>query len=91
LQYHTVSPFNLPVCAWVGHDGLVHVDVVVITEVQKLLSGELSDVVVNNRIRYLETENDILDEIHGLSGTGFGQGLHLDSLSEFVYRGKQVG
>jgi hypothetical protein len=54
-----------------GHNGLVHEDVVVITEVQKLLSGELSVVVGNDRIGYLETENDILDEIHGLSGTDF--------------------
>jgi hypothetical protein len=56
---------------WGGHSGLVHEDVVVITEVQKLLSGELSVVVGNDRIGYLETENDILDEIHGLSGTDF--------------------
>jgi hypothetical protein len=56
---------------WGGHSGLVHEDVVVITEVQKLLSGELSVVVGNDRIGYLETENDILDEIHGLSGIDF--------------------
>jgi hypothetical protein len=56
---------------WGGHSGLVHEDVVVITEVQKLFSGELSVVVGNDRIGYLEKENDILDEIHGLSGIDF--------------------
>jgi hypothetical protein len=91
LQYHIVSPFDLPVCAWVGHGGPVHMDVVVVVEVQNLLSGELSAIVGNDRIRYPKIENDILDEIHGLSGTDFGQGLCLDALSEFVYHDKQVG
>jgi hypothetical protein len=90
MQYHTVSSFDLPIYAWVGHGGLVHMDVVVITEVQKLLSGELSVIVSNVRIRYPEMKNDILGEIHGLSGTDFGQGLCLDPLSEFVYCVKQV-
>jgi hypothetical protein len=57
---------------WVGHGGPVHAIVVVIVEVQKPLSGELSAVVSNDRIRYPEMENDILDEIHGLSGTNLG-------------------
>jgi hypothetical protein len=88
LQYHTVSSFDLPICAWVGHGGPIHVDVVAVVDVQKLLSGELSAILGNDRIRYPETKNDISDEIHGMSGTDFSQGLCLDPLSEFIYRDK---
>jgi hypothetical protein len=50
----------------VGHYSPVHVDVIVVTEVSELFSGELSVVVDNDRIWYPETENDIFDEIYGL-------------------------
>jgi hypothetical protein len=33
---------NLPVCTRVGDRGLVHTDVIVITEIQEFFSGELS-------------------------------------------------
>jgi hypothetical protein len=66
LQYHTVSSLDLPVSSWVGHHDPIYSDVTVVTEVQKLLSGELSAVIGNDRIRYLKMEDDILDEIHHL-------------------------
>jgi hypothetical protein len=55
-----------------GHNGPVHTDVVAIAEVQKPLSGEPSAIIGNDRFRYVETKNDILDEIHGLSRTNLG-------------------
>jgi hypothetical protein len=55
-----------------------------------IFSCELSAVVSDDRVRDPETENDVLDEIHGFLEANFGQGLHLDPLSEFVNRDKQV-
>jgi hypothetical protein len=72
LQYHTVSSLNLPVSSWVGHHDPIYSDVMVVTEVQELLSSELSAVIGNDRIRYPETEDDILDEIHRLLRADLG-------------------
>jgi hypothetical protein len=74
----------------VGHVS-PNVNVVIVVEFQKPLSDELSVIVSNDRISYPKIEKDILDEIHGLSGTDFGYLLHLDPLSKFVYHDKQVG
>jgi hypothetical protein len=69
---------------WVGDHGLVHIDVIVITEIQECFSCELSAVVDNDRVRDPEMKNDVSDEIYGLLGANFGQGLtsiHLANLS----------
>jgi hypothetical protein len=67
------------------------VDVIVITEIQQFFSGELSAIVNDDRVRDPKTQNDILDEIRGLLGANFGQGLHLDQLGKFINRDEQVG
>jgi hypothetical protein len=38
------------------------------------VTGELSAVVSNDRVRNPEMENDVLDEIHGLPASDFSQG-----------------
>jgi hypothetical protein len=69
---------DMPICLRVGDHGLVHMDVIVITEIQELFSCELSSIVGDDKVRDPKIENDFLDEIHGLHGANFGQGLHLD-------------
>jgi hypothetical protein len=76
----------MPVCTWVSNHGLVHADVIVITEIQDFFSGELSVIVDDDRVRDPKTENDVLDEIHSLLGANFSQRLHLDTLSKFMDR-----
>jgi hypothetical protein len=85
LQYHTVSSLNLPVSSWVGHRGPIYSDVMVVTEVQELLSSELSAVFGNDRIRYPKTEDDILDEIHRLLRADLGQMQCLDPVNKLIY------
>jgi hypothetical protein len=50
----------------VGDRNPVHADVIVVTEIQKFFSSELSDVDGNDRVRDLKTKNDVLDRIHCL-------------------------
>jgi hypothetical protein len=84
LQYHAISALDLPVCTHVGDHGLVHVDVIVITKIQEFFPSELSAIVSDDRVRDPKTKNDAMDEIHGLLGANFSQGLHLDPLSKFT-------
>jgi hypothetical protein len=65
-------------------------NVIVITEIHEFLFGELSVVVDDDRVRNPKTENDVLDEIHGLLGADFSQGLRLDPLSKFTDCNEQV-
>jgi hypothetical protein len=44
----------------------IHVDVIVVTEIQEFFSGELSVIVDNDRVRDLKMKNDVLDEVYGL-------------------------
>jgi hypothetical protein len=71
---------------WVGDHDPVHVDVIVITEIQDFFSDQLSVVVGNNRVRNPKTKNHVLNEIHGMLGADFSQGLRLDPLSKFIDR-----
>jgi hypothetical protein len=75
----------------VGDHGPVHADVIVITEIQKNFSGELSVTVGNDRVRNPERENNVLDEIYDLHGANFSLGLHLDPHSKFIDCDEQVG
>jgi hypothetical protein len=57
---------DLSVCAWVGHHGVVHADVIIVTEVYDFFSGELSAITSNDRIGHPDAENGIPNEIYGL-------------------------
>jgi hypothetical protein len=69
----------------------VHLDVVIIREIQEFFPRELSVVVGDNEVRDPEAENDVLDEIHCLLGASLSQGPRLDPLSELVDGDEQVG
>jgi hypothetical protein len=56
----------------VSHRGPVHADVIIVTKVYELFSGELSVVVSNDGIGYPKTKNVVLDKIYGLLGADFG-------------------
>jgi hypothetical protein len=75
----------------VGDRGPVQADVIVGSEIQEFISGELSVVVGNNRVRNPKMENDVFDEIYDLPGADFSQGLCLGPLSKFIDRDEQVG
>jgi hypothetical protein len=62
----------------------VHPDVVVITEIQELLPGELGAIVFDDGVGDPKAENNVLDETYCLPGADFSQGPYLDTLSEFV-------
>jgi hypothetical protein len=51
--------------------GPVQTDVIVVTEIQEFFSGELSDIIGNDRVRDPKMKNDVLDEIYGLLGANF--------------------
>jgi hypothetical protein len=82
---------DLPICKQVGDCGLVHPDVVIITEIQEFFLDELSVVVGDDGVRDPKMKNDVLDEIYCLHGANLSQGHHLDPLSKLVDRDKQVG
>jgi hypothetical protein len=69
----------------------VYLVVVVITEVQELLPGELGPIVSDDRVGNLKEEDDILDKAYHLFGADFGQEPSLNPLSELVDHDKQVG
>jgi hypothetical protein len=91
LQYHAVHALNLSVCAGVGDCCPIYPDIVVITEIQELLTSELGTVVGDDRVGDPEAENNALDKAHCLFGADFSQGPSLDPLSEFVNDDEQVG
>jgi hypothetical protein len=84
LKYITISALDLPICTWVEDHGPVHIDIIVILEIQEFFSGELSASVDDARVRDPEMKNDVLDKINGLLGANFNQGLHPDKLSKFI-------
>jgi hypothetical protein len=51
---------------------------------RNFLSGELSVILGNDRIRDPKSKNVVLDEIYGLLGAEFGQVLHLDPFSKLI-------
>jgi hypothetical protein len=73
----------------VGDRGLVHLDVVIITEIKELLLGELG-AVVSDGVGDPKIENNVLDKTHCLLGANFSQGPCLDPLSKLVDSDKQV-
>jgi hypothetical protein len=75
---------NLPVSSWVGHRSPIYSVVMVIIEVQELLSGELSAIIDNDRIRYPKMEDDILDKIHRLLRADLSQRPCLDPFSKLI-------
>jgi hypothetical protein len=52
----------------VGDHSPVHSDVIIVTEIAEVFSGELSAVVGDDRVRDSKTKNGVLDENHGLLG-----------------------
>ena len=65
--------------------GLVDPDAVSITEVQELLSGEVSSMVSDDAVRNAEPVDDVEEEFYRLFRADVGDGLGLYPLGEFVY------
>jgi hypothetical protein len=75
----------------VGDPGQVHPYVIVIIEIQELLSGELSAVVGEDGVRDPKMENNALDKIYCVLGADLNQGPCLDPHRELVNCDKHVG
>jgi hypothetical protein len=50
----------------VGDRDPIHVNVIIIIEIQEFFSGELNVIVSNDRVRDLKMKNDVLDEVYDL-------------------------
>jgi hypothetical protein len=66
LQNHVVGTFYLPIGHGVGHGGPVHLDVVVLAEVQELFAGELGAVVGDDGVRDPKAMDDVGEERYRL-------------------------
>jgi hypothetical protein len=89
LQYQAISVLNLHIRVWVGYHGALHPDVVIVIEIQEIFPGELSVIIGYDGVGHLETENDVLDEIHRLLRADLHQGLasiHLVNFSTATSR-----
>jgi hypothetical protein len=68
LQNHTVGTLYLPIRHGVSHDGPVHLDVVILAEVQELSAGELGAIVGDDGVRDPEAMDDVGEGRHRLFG-----------------------
>jgi hypothetical protein len=75
----------------VGDCSLVYTDVVVITEIKELLSGEIGATIDDDRVRKPKAGNNVLQKTNRLLGADFSQGPCLDPLSELVDYDTWVG
>jgi hypothetical protein len=72
--------FDLPVHSRVCHDYPIHVDMVIITEAEKLFAGELRVVVGDDKVWDPEAMNDVDEEEHHLLGLNLCHWSSHDSL-----------
>jgi hypothetical protein len=68
LQNHVVGTFYLPIRYGVCHGGPVHLDVVILAEIQELSASELGAVVGDDGVRDPEVMDDVGEECHRLFG-----------------------
>src|SRR6185312_15514930 len=91
LEDHAIGTLHLPVRLWVCHSRPVHTYVEAVAERQELLARELGAVVGDNRVRDLEPEDDVGEELDCLLGFDLADGSSLDPFGELVDRHQQVG
>ena len=84
LEDHVIGAFDLTISTWMSDRGLVDPDAVSITEVQVLLSGEVSPVVSDDTVRNAVSVDDVEDEFDRLFRADVGDGLGLYPLGELV-------
>jgi hypothetical protein len=68
LENQAVGVLNLSVCLGVCHGCPIHTDVVIITEPEELLAGELCAIVGDDGIWDPEAVDDVYEEEHHLLG-----------------------
>jgi hypothetical protein len=90
LQNHVVGTLYLPIHHGVSHGGSVHLDVVILAEVQELSAGELGAFVGDDGVRDPKAMDDVGEECHRLFGPDAVQGSDFDPLGEFVDGDQQV-
>ena len=72
------------------YGGPIDADVIFITELEELLTGELRVVVCDNGVRYSKAMDNVEEEQHGLLGLDREDRLSLYPLCKLVYSDKQV-
>ena len=75
LEDHAIGKLDLTVSTWVSDRGPVNPDAISITEIQELLSGEVSPVVSDDTVRNTETVDDVNEELDCLFQANVGDGL----------------
>jgi hypothetical protein len=68
-----------------------HTDVMVVAEIQKLLTGELGVVVHDDAVRYPKAMDNVGEKQHDLFRIDAGNGAGLDPLRKLVNGDEQVG
>jgi hypothetical protein len=68
LQNHAVGTLYLPIRHGVSYGGLVHLDVVVLAEVQELSTCELGAIVGDDGVWDSKAMDDVGEERHRLFG-----------------------
>ena len=63
LKDQAVGMLHLAIVSRVSHGGIVHVDVIFLTKVPKLESGEGGAQIGNDPVGYSESMYDLLDEL----------------------------
>jgi hypothetical protein len=89
VRPYSIRPFAHSTCLFMHGWGCralgpVHPNVIVNTEIQELLVGELGAIVGDDGVGDPKLENNVRDETHHLLGADFGQGPCLDPHSEFI-------
>jgi hypothetical protein len=84
LQDNAIGPLDQPIGLQVCNRSPIHVDIIVITEFEKLLPCELSVVVGDDGVRDPEAINDVGEERNGFLETDFYYGSGFDLLGELV-------
>jgi hypothetical protein len=70
---------------------LVYLDVVIIIEVQELLSSQLGPIIGDDGVGVPKAEDNVLEKAYHLFGANYRHGLSFNPLSESVDHDQQVG
>jgi hypothetical protein len=90
LEDHAINPLQLPVGARVFDRRPVVPDTVSVGELQELLACEVGLVVYDDGVWHTKSVDDVLEELDGLLGVGFGDGFRLNPHSELVHHDEHM-
>ena len=84
MEDHAIGTVDLTISTWMSDRGPVDPNAISITEVQELLSGEVSPMVSDDAVRNAKPVDDVKEEFDRLFRADVGDGLNLYPLGELV-------